>query len=114
MTQIQAVFRLLHRVASSSQVELDLSLLDHTNLRPNCTPKRRGGQAAPHSHSLLLLPYQRGGAGGLAVVCPWGVIYTDTAGWSRPDRALLSPQFLLVGTPDYLVTDGGDVNPVEV
>jgi len=42
------------------------------------------------------------------------VIYTDTGGWNRLERPLFSRELLLTGKPDYLVTDGADVIPVEV
>ena len=61
---------------------------------------------------LLLWLAQRGRArSGL----PQGrVTYTDTGGWGRPERPLFSREFLLTGKPDYLVTHGDDVIPVEV
>jgi CRISPR-associated exonuclease Cas4 len=42
------------------------------------------------------------------------VVYTDTGGWGRLERPLFSHEFLLTGKPDYLVSDGADVIPVEV
>ncbi len=45
---------------------------------------------------------------------PGRVIYTDTGGWNRLERPLFSRELLLTGKPDYLVTDGTDVIPVEV
>jgi CRISPR-associated exonuclease Cas4 len=61
---------------------------------------------------LLLWLAQRGRArSGL----PRGrVVYSDTGGWGRVDRPLFSPEFQLTGKPDYLVSDGSDVIPVEV
>jgi CRISPR-associated exonuclease Cas4 len=42
------------------------------------------------------------------------VIYADTGGWQRPQRPLFSQAFRLTGKPDYLVTEGAGVIPVEV
>lgn len=42
------------------------------------------------------------------------VIYTDTGGWRRPERALFSRDLLLTGRPDYLVDEGREIIPVEV
>ena len=42
------------------------------------------------------------------------VVYSDTGGWGRVDRPLFSHEFQLTGKPDYLVSDGSDVIPVEV
>jgi len=42
------------------------------------------------------------------------VIYSDTGGWGRPERSLFSRHHALTGKPDYLVTHGDDVIPVEV
>ena len=42
------------------------------------------------------------------------VVYTDTGGWGRPERPLFSSQFSLTGKPDYLVTEGNSVIPIEV
>ena len=42
------------------------------------------------------------------------VIYSDTGGWGRPERSLFSRDHALSGKPDYLVTHGEDVIPVEV
>ncbi len=42
------------------------------------------------------------------------VVYTDTGGWGRLERPLFSREFLVTGKPDYLVSDGPDVIPVEV
>lgn len=43
------------------------------------------------------------------------VVYSDTAGWARPERALFSKALLLTGKPDYLVEEErGTYVPVEV
>lgn len=42
------------------------------------------------------------------------VIYTDTGAWRRNDRALFSAEHHLVGKPDYLVSQGEAIVPVEV
>lgn len=42
------------------------------------------------------------------------VIYTDTGGWGRPERPMFSRHHLLTGKPDYLVTHGEDIIPIEV
>jgi len=42
------------------------------------------------------------------------VIYTDTGGWKRPERALFSPELRLTGKPDYLIVEGHALIPVEV
>lgn len=42
------------------------------------------------------------------------VVYIDTDRWGCPERPLFSRQFLLTGKPDYLVSNGDDVIPVEV
>jgi CRISPR-associated exonuclease Cas4 len=42
------------------------------------------------------------------------VVYSDTGGWARPERALFSKALLLTGKPDYLVEERGAYVPVEV
>ncbi len=42
------------------------------------------------------------------------VIYADTGAWSRCEQPLLSNRYRLVGKPDYLVAQGGQMIPVEV
>ena len=42
------------------------------------------------------------------------VVYTDTGGWSRPERPLFSQALRLTGKPDYLVEERGAYVPVEV
>jgi CRISPR-associated exonuclease Cas4 len=42
------------------------------------------------------------------------VVYSDTGGWARPERALFSKALLLTGKPDYLVEERGAHVPVEV
>jgi CRISPR-associated exonuclease Cas4 len=42
------------------------------------------------------------------------VVYTDTGGWGRLEKPLVSQRLQLVGKPDYLVRDGNSYIPVEV
>lgn len=42
------------------------------------------------------------------------VVYTDTGGWSRLEKPLVSKRLGLTGKPDYLVRSGHDLIPVEV
>ncbi len=61
--------------------------------------------------ALYLLSQRRHRASGL----PEGqVIYSDTGDWQRNDHPLFSNRYRLVGKPDYLVRQGGEVIPVEV
>lgn len=62
---------------------------------------------------LLLLGWARRGR--VRSGLPQGrVIYTDIGGWNRLERPLFSREFSLTGKPDYLVSDGADIIPVEV
>jgi CRISPR-associated exonuclease Cas4 len=42
------------------------------------------------------------------------LIYTDTRGWGELEEPLYDPEMNLVGKPDYLVENGGQIIPVEV
>ena len=42
------------------------------------------------------------------------VVYSDTGGWSRPEKPLFSAALQLTGKPDYLVRQGAAYIPVEV
>jgi CRISPR-associated exonuclease Cas4 len=42
------------------------------------------------------------------------VVYSDTGGWSRPERPLFSKTLQLSGKPDYLVRQRDAIIPVEV
>jgi CRISPR-associated exonuclease Cas4 len=58
----------------------------------------------------LLARWMRGRTG-----LPSGeVVYSDTGGWSRPERPLFSSALQLTGKPDYLVRQRQAVIPVEV
>ncbi len=42
------------------------------------------------------------------------IVYVDTGGWQRTEEPLFSARYRLTGRPDYLVTQGRAVIPVEV
>jgi CRISPR-associated exonuclease Cas4 len=42
------------------------------------------------------------------------VIFSDTGAWRRNEQSLFSKQYRVVGKPDYLVEDGGELVPIEV
>ena len=42
------------------------------------------------------------------------VIYSDTGGWARNERSLVSHKYGVVGKPDYLVHEGDRIIPVEI
>lgn len=42
------------------------------------------------------------------------IVYADTGGWKRPERALFSHELLLTGKPDYVVADGTEMIPIEL
>jgi CRISPR-associated exonuclease Cas4 len=42
------------------------------------------------------------------------VVYSDTGGWSRPEKSLFSARLQLTGKPDYLVRQREGMIPVEV
>lgn len=45
---------------------------------------------------------------------PGRVVYSDTADWRAPPRALRSERYGLIGKPDYLVARGDALIPIEV
>ena len=50
-----------------------------------------------------------------AIGLPAGrIIYTDTRGWGPVEQPLYDADLGLVGKPDYLVENGGQIIPVEV
>ena len=42
------------------------------------------------------------------------VVYSDTGAWRRNEQSLFSKQHRVVGKPDYLIEDRGELVPVEV
>lgn len=42
------------------------------------------------------------------------IVYSDTGGWKRPEKALFSSRYRLTGKPDYIVEIEGTKIPVEV
>lgn len=42
------------------------------------------------------------------------IVYADTGAWKRCERPLFSQRYHLVGKPDYLVHEHGQIVPVEV